>query len=455
MNDNLIALSEGLELLHECWQPLDWQVPLGRALFYDGIKDIGAQCGRSTGKTELAAYCNWRYAFEVPGSENYLIEPLFNQGREILWASNRLQSFGPQDWIQSINHTECRITFKNGSFIKIEGSDNVDKLRGLKPRGLITWDELKDIKPEAIAAMDPNRARYDAPCLYLGTPPEIENHYMEIMAGLKSNPRSYWTQAGSFENKHNSVSWLNNKKKQLVDGGRSDEWFREYEAQFVKGGKKSVFPQYFKYIPKPKTELLPSDINHWHLMLTFDPGSSSVFAVGFFLFNPYSKRIMLMDEIYETDMALMTTKQIYLRCVDILKAYPKVKDIRYVYDEAATWFRNEMSELCDWWLEPTMKATNSKEHGIGLIRDCFNQNLIEIADECVKAKWEFENYIKDANGKIPKVNDHLLDVIRYTLHAFGFNLNQEQVPIEVDPDTQRRGYSMEEDMAQGYDMREI
>jgi hypothetical protein len=119
--DNFIALANGLNELHDCWQPLLWQIPLGQALFYRGVKDIGAQCGRSSGKTEVLSYNNWRWAFENPGSENYIIEPLFTQAREILWASNRIQSFGPEHWIDKVNDTECRITFTNGSFIKLEG----------------------------------------------------------------------------------------------------------------------------------------------------------------------------------------------------------------------------------------------------------------------------------------------------------------------------------------------
>ena len=138
MSDELIQLAKIIKELNSRWQPLPWQIKFVRALFYEGKKDLGAMCGRGAGKSEVTAYCLWRWAMENPGSENYFIGPLYNQMKEIMWASNRIQSFGPPEWIHSINNTELRITLINGSFIKLEGANNSEKLRGIKPRGLIS-----------------------------------------------------------------------------------------------------------------------------------------------------------------------------------------------------------------------------------------------------------------------------------------------------------------------------
>ena len=449
-SEGVIELAHGLQQLHEKWQPLPWQVPLGHALFYEGIKDIGAQCGRSCGKTELAAYCAWRYAFEHPGSENYIIEPLFNQGREILWASKRLQEFGPRDWIESINNTECRITFKNGSFIKLEGSDNEEKVRGIKPRGLIVWDELKDIKPRSIDGMDPNRARYNAPALYLGTPPEFHNHYVDKMSELKDDPDSFWCTATSFDNHHNSREFLEKKKRQMFAKGDIESWMREYEAIFVKGGKRHIIPQAVKYEPIKFSMDLFKDVNQWTVNIINDPAASSTFGVLFVAYNPYSKRSICIREIYEQDQSKMTARGIWTQIFEIREELKALgfRKFEYVYDEAASWFRNETNELqeCkDIFLTPTNKAQNTIESGISIIRDAFNRELVEICDTCEKLKWELDRFIKDDKDKIPVVDDHLIDDLRYHFHFVGYDLHEEAPPKEVDPITSHRYSTIEQD----------
>ena len=153
----------GLKALHERWQPHPAQVAIGKALLHDRKRDVFAQCGRNFGKTELVAYLLWRWAWTFPGSENYYFSPYMKQSREILWSSRRVQELGPSEWISKVNEQEMRIHFHNGSFIKLDGSDNVESYRGVKPKGLTIFDEFKDFRPEFLEAYDPNRAAYDTP----------------------------------------------------------------------------------------------------------------------------------------------------------------------------------------------------------------------------------------------------------------------------------------------------
>ena len=446
MNSGLIDLAEAISELNEKWQPLPWQIPVGRALFYEKKKDIGAQCGRSSGKTDLAGYCTWRYAMEVPGSENYIFEPLQKQAKEILWAPQRIQSFGPSDWIESVNNTEMRITFKNGSFIKVDGSDNVEALRGIKPKGLVIYDEFKDLKKAFLDAMEPNRARYDAPALYLGTPPDVHNHYVDIMDVLKKKARGFWTQASSFDNHYNSRSWLEDKRTELIAMGEEDTWLREYMAIFVKGSKKSIFPQFFK-MPRPNfAEIKPKDLNKWQIMVAFDPASTSVFGVVFILFNEWTKQSIIFDELYVEDQALMTAREIHAAVEEKLKPYKgKVSEIRFGYDEAAAWFRNEINEFTSWWLEPSSKSEFGVDGYINLLRQYFNKGLVTVCADCPKLIWELESYQKDENGKIPKANDHNINALEYGFSCLGLRLDEDKPPIESDPDMQPRFHRIEDD----------
>lgn len=446
--DSEFALYEVIEGLHRNWVPLPWQVPVGHALFYKRMKNIGAKCGRSAGKTDIAGYCSWRYAMENPGSENYIFEPLQKQAKEILWAPGRIQNFGPKEWLHGEpNNTEMRIRFKNGSFIKIDGSDNVDALRGIKPKGLIIYDELKDHKKAFIDAMEPNRARYDAPALYLGTPPEFHNHYVDIMNSLADDKDSLLVTATSFDNIHNSRSFLEKVRAKLVEKGEEDTWLREYMAIFVKGGKRSIFPQVLKMRFPSFEEIKPKDLNKWTLIVSFDPASTSVFGVIFILFNPYTKQSIAFNELYIDEPAKMTARAVYDAVSEILEPFKgRVREISFAYDEAAAWFRNELSEIDSrWWLIPSDKSKFGVDGYINLFRAIMNKNLLTICSECPKLIWEMESYIKDEKGKIPKKDDHLINASQYAFSALGLNLEELEEPVII-PKEEPRGYRIEDDL---------
>jgi hypothetical protein len=448
----LIALAEAVSELNQCWTPHEKQIEVGRAFFYYGVKDWFSEWGRNTGKTDMASYLQWRWSKENPGSQSYYFAPEQKQAREILWASLRIQNFGPSHWVESINNTEMRITFTNGSFIKVDGSDNYESYRGVKPNGFIVYEELKDMDPRFIDAFDPNRLAHNIPAFWIGTPPEVDNHFDVFKKMFQE--KGLYSHATSYDNPFNSVSWLNDKKKELTLRGEFDIWMREYMATKVKGGKKHLLPQALNL--KYQCEL-PKDLNRWQLFVVYDPASSSTFGVLFILFNPYSRKIKVMHEIYEQDPKEMTTRQIALKCDPFIEMYEKkVSEILYFYDEAAAWFANEMSEARPkWWLAPTHKAKSDKESGLSMMRDLMLKEQMEVSEECVKFKWEMENYVKDKNGKIPKKNDHLIDVFRYFLDAAGFTFNEEEVPKEEDPFLARRMIKIEDEFIDQNPLMEI
>lgn len=451
----IIDLAAYHRALHERWKPHAGQIPIGRALFHEGFKDIFACCGRNFGKTEVIAYCTDRYANENAKSENYIFGPIQKQIKEILWASGRIQGLGPEDYKRSINNTELRVTYNNGSFLKLDGSDNVDAYRGIKPKGLSVYDELKDMRPDFITAYDPNRAAFDSPAIYIGTPPEFENHFVDIMnKAIKYHGDSwFYIHAPSAANPYLSKRFLDNKKKELFEAGDEETWLREYEAIYVKGGKRHIIPQAVRYTPIRFSFDLFRTIREWDFYVVCDPASSSTFGVLFIAHNRYSKHSVVFDEIYEQDQAKMTARQIwaqiFTKTASLVQHGVNPDLIQYVYDEAASWFRNETTEIdvCKRiFMQPTQKSMNSKESGISIIRDAFNRKLLDITDNCVKFKWELDGYMKDEKGKVPKENDHLIDDVRYFFAAIGYRLHEEEIPREADPFLSRRAIKIEEEM---------
>lgn len=444
-------LAQSLLVLHQRWAPHPAQAQIGAALLSQGKLDVFAQCGRNFGKTELVAYLLWRYALTFPGSENYYFAPFMKQAREIMWASQRIQQFGPKTWIDGDpNNTEMRIRFKNGSFIKLDGSDNVDAYRGVKPRGLSIYDEFKDFRPEFHDAYDPNRAAFNSPLLIIGTPPEFEGQFTRVAEAWAADPKKAFFHYPTEANPHISRQWLDEKKAELYRLGEGDKWEREYMARFVRGGAKRVFPMLDRSMVQPHAQVLQEIARDKKKLEWFswsDPAGASCFAVLYVAINPYSRKVYVLDEVYEQRQSEMTVKNIGNR---ILKTTRELFDHtgegewRLGYDEAETWFANEMLEHFSLHFEPTQKARNNKDAGISLIKDIMLSGNLVMSDRCRKLWWELDNYQTDDNGKFVKKNDHLIDCFRYVLAAAYYTLNKSE---QVDPekDEMWRGARIEDD----------
>lgn len=379
-----------------------------------------------------------------PGSENYYFAPYMKQAREIVWASYMLQNFGPRSWIFSENNTEMRIPFKNGSFIKADGSDNVNAYRGVKPNGLIIFDEFKDFRPEFYDAFDPNRAAYNAPLIIIGTPPDRQCQFSEVRDAFKKNPKKAYFHAPTHENPHISKDWLEAKRIELIERGEEDAWQREYLALQVTSGATKIFPMIKKELVTPHDEimrLISRDLKRMEFILFCDPAAASTFAVLFCAYNPYTKMIYLLDELYEQNQAQMTVAQIGKRIIQKRDELNSRTQWRQGYDEAATWFQNEMLDHFSEHMEPSQKAANDKESGLTLIKDAILQGKVLISERCVKTFWEMDNYYKDRNGNIPKKDDHNIDNFRYILAALYYSLHEQGFEEEDDYPLGRRSTS--------------
>lgn len=164
-----------IHLLHQQFEPHIGQKQVIKDLFWHEVDRLFVECGRKFGKTQLVCYCLWRWCLVFPNSKCYYFSPFAKQSKEIIWAPRFIQNFGPTEFIKSINNTEMRIRFKNGSFIKLDGSDNLEAYRGITPDGLCVYDEFKDFKKEFHEAFEPNLAARGSPLLIVGTPPRLED----------------------------------------------------------------------------------------------------------------------------------------------------------------------------------------------------------------------------------------------------------------------------------------
>lgn len=450
MLNGLIRLAEILKDLAERFTPHPGQIPIGRAIFYNKFKRIFCACGRSFGKSRIAAYLAVRFARENANTTNFIFGPFIGQMKEIYWTTKLIHNLIPEDEIESINATEMRITLTNGSFIRICGSDNYESFRGIKlnPNSLCVFDELKDLRKEFLDAFLPNLSVNDPTLMMIGTPPYRENHFIHFMEHAKSDPNWFFYHAPTAVNPHVSREFLDQQKAFLIANGMEDVWLAEYEAKYTLGGHRSIFPMVPRMPVKTLEEAWPKDSNKWILHVGFDPASTSVFGITFFLYNQYVKKVIAVGEIYENRPEQMTARKIYDTVNDRIEAYKRlgIKYVEFTYDSAAAWFANEIRDIDKdgkWWLAPCDKSSGLQGE-ISCWRGVLAHGHFTFTDAVPKLRWEMENYILDEKGRLPDKDDHLIQSGVYSLIAMGFDFTEALEPRTVE--NNRRAYRMEDEI---------
>lgn len=443
--------------------PHDGQKLVIKILFRKKKRKVFLQCGRNFGKSHLMAMAAILYAIMHPRSRVYIIAPLRSQAYEIYWASNLLESMIPRDLLldgdAAYNKSELRAFFKNGSFIKVEGADNEDALRGIKPHW-VGRDERQAWKKEAIDSMEPNLLAHQAVCFDIGTPPDRENHFTDdakyFEKQMKSGNRDYfYLRQPTSSNPRISKEELAQIKRKYIERGEEEVYIREYDAIFVPGGASAIFKGFNPdAVCRPRDWIyarLQKDFGKCEMWVVADPGSTTVFAVGFYILNRYTGEVFLIDEIYEKDDKLCSVGQIWPRVLQTeALRFGSQMPIRY-YDEAAAWFLNE---LCAQFpnncgITPTNKKQYERDSvynadSCSVIKDALVMKKFYIAEECINTIFEMTNYHKNEKGLVASNQpDHLVDCTRYFFHESGWSATRYTIQTVAGHD--RNFYTPEDD----------
>jgi hypothetical protein len=387
----------------------------------------------------------------IPNGQFYYIAPFYNQAAELIWKPGRLQNFLLSQekgidlrskYIKDIHETDRRVTLKNDSFIKLIGSDNFEAGRGLNPDGAV-GDEYKDSDYRFYQGFNKNLLAKKAPIVLVGTPPNTTDHFFcRTEEEFKVDPRGSYFKMPTHTNPYIDKEELELEKQASIAKGEWAEYMREVMAEIVPGGANAIFPMFQiplldmagKFVGesrhvKPQEEIdrrvqqYPKDYNYY---VAFDPGSSLVFGVLFMAVHKFTKQVLILDEIYETNRNETSPKKIWPRAVAIMQRYLPVESWYKVYDYAATWFQVEINNEYRVALTPCTKDVNKKDVALSLIKDfmmadCEEESLFLVSNRCTKFIWEITNYSTDEHGKIPKLNDHLIDALRYNFNSAGLS----------------------------------
>lgn len=451
--DTMKAVYDRLERVHK--RPLHpGQIQIAKDYFIHGKRIIQSQWGRNGGKTEGLLFIATVACLLNDNFICYIITPERKQGKEIYWASKRLQNYPPPQYVDCSRDTEIRLVFKNGSFICVDGCENYNAHRGLKPN-LVLYDEFQNHNKEFhLEVMAPNLLGKDAALLIFGTPPKQRSaYYVEFRETLLKQMKLGDDSRGYYEfpteiNPAVDKAELQKVRKELIESGNEVIWQREYEGKLAFGGEDIVFPKWDPQVHCRSHKVVMSYLGNdapklkWYTIC--DPGTSTCFAVLFVAYNPYTQQIFILDEIYEKDRKRTDTKQIFDRIrKKESELYPlgQQTDWTRIYDEAAAWFQREVvanykHQYSKINMMPSKKNFSDEETDISRIKMLMYQpNALLVSDRCYWLRWEIESFITDEDGQYSDRNNHLIDCLKYLMQATNWKLIEKaDQEVVITPD---------------------
>jgi hypothetical protein len=390
--------------------------------------------GRQTGKSVCIAAMAVRWCLINPGSTVFIIGPTSIQMRQIYLHSGLLEKIIPKEYLTGVHKTDARYQIGD-STIRLYGADNQEALRGLTA-SLVLCDELKDLSQELIESIiKPTLLVRGAPLVLSGTPPGVAKHFFWDYAE-EAETTGEWKlfRATSYDNIYTPPGAVDAERKLHEARGTLDVFRREFLGEFCPDSQNLVFPMFStqrhlrSYNELRRT--LRDRLGHWRLVISCDPGST--FAVLFLAVNEYDKRVMVLDEVYETDQNENSIGKIWPRVIS--KLYQLVPrefaddEPIYVYDCAATWFHNELRDRFGVNAWPSRKAQNQKEDGLSIMKSLLLEDKLTVADSCKGFISEMLAYQIGAGGLPVKRGDHQIDAFRYALGVLNYNPAPEATP---------------------------
>jgi hypothetical protein len=314
------------------------------------------------------------------------------------------------------------------------------------------YDEFKDHDYRFHQGFEDNLMAKDAPLVIVGTPPETFDHFFVRMEeSVKLDPKGSYFKKPTWDNPHIKRDVIERSKNAAIAKGEWSKYMREIEAEIVPGGANSIFPMLeiprydekgnfvgeSRHVKKHETLLREVSIHYkdYDFYWISDPASASCFAMLFIAIHKEYKKVIVLDEVYITDKGKMSTKQVAPLAFEKMRGISHIDLFYKIYDNAATWFYNEMVNEYGVALIPCIKARGQqeKEDQLSVIKDFILEDLYVVSDRCKNHISEMATYATDENNKIPKKNDHTIDNLRYAFKAANLHtLPKKRIKVDDD-----------------------
>lgn len=183
--------------------------------------------GRRFGKTFLCIQEMAKFA-RYNNKKVWYIAPTYRMAKDIVW-NDLVDRMTKHKWIKKLNHSDLKLTLRNGSEISLRGADNENSLRGVGLDFLV-MDEFADVKEHAwYEVLRPTLSDKNGAALFCGTPRGYGNWSYNLFS--KENEDEQWKsfQFTTLEGGQVSANEIEQAKQDLDER----TFKQEYMASFV------------------------------------------------------------------------------------------------------------------------------------------------------------------------------------------------------------------------------
>lgn len=381
-------------------------------------------CGRQWGKTTLACWEMFAFAFAKKDRKIAYFATTYGQARDIAW--NYLREI-TQDVLISANETRLELKIKTSdggvSEISLRGFESVETVRGLQ-FDFVVLDEVAKMRKFIEgwqAVLLGTLAFREGSALFISTPYGF-NHFYELHEAAKiSKDYESWTFA-SADNPYLSTDYLETIRQTVTP----DFWAQEYLAKFTR----------FTGLVYPEFDIL-KHVEPFELPDKTTPFFGMDFAVRGWTaclpeFIDTEGEHWIIDN-YKKDN--LTAEQHFEGIKEMLNKYTDMQ--KYLgYSDPAGWAKNQNKgdmawSLADEYMELGLnitQANNEVTAGINYVKQLLKNNKIHIHPRCTQLIDELQQYqwkelsdhqtdVAEQPEKVRKINDHLVDAMRYVLYS--------------------------------------
>jgi len=264
--------------------PRDYQIPILKA-WDSGIKRLFWVAHRRSGKDKTIFANLPKKMMERVGTYYYFL-PTYSQAKKVIWTGADKSGFKfldhfPKEIVKTINQSDMIIELVNGSILQMVGADNIDRIVGTNPIGVV-FSEYSLMKPDVWNFITPILRENGGWAVFIMTP-RGTNHAWDLMNDIKKND-NWFNETLTVENTR-ALS-----KEDLIDAKEempADLFKQEYYCTFLDNGLgffKRVDENTYKYDEyQPKqmamyqlgvdlakyndfTVISPFNLNDFHLM---------------------------------------------------------------------------------------------------------------------------------------------------------------------------------------------
>lgn len=175
-----------------------------------------------------------REAFDRVGTYFYVL-PTYSQAKKVIWDGIdkdgiRFLDRIPKEVVKSTNETDMQIVLTNGSIIQLIGADNIDRIVGTNPIGVI-FSEYSLMKPNVWEFIRPILAENGGWAGFIFTPRGM-NHAWKLLQVALANPKEWYVSVlGVEDTLAIEAEVLEQEKREMPQV----LYEQEYNVKFIEG----------------------------------------------------------------------------------------------------------------------------------------------------------------------------------------------------------------------------